>query len=407
VSAALQRRSVRARAPGLARAGGRVLAVVLFGILPCALLLLILISDFHGGTGSWAIDFNGNFRVPAKEILQGISPYHPDELVRVRQAVAAGHRPDEFQKGVFAAYPAPALLAGLPFAWLPQALAEWLWAALMLAAGGLALRLVGVRDWRVYGVALLGPSAISSVLFGAVDFALVLGLAACWRWRDHALRCGVALGGIIAIKLIALPLVFWLVATRRWRAAGLSLATAGAIIAAGWALIGFDGLAGYPHLLSVLTDIESDRGYSAVAYANLIGISGKAASLAPYALGVCLLAALWCARRRREGADEAAFMLGVLLMLAFTPIVWHHYMVLLFVPLAVYCPRFAPIWTLPLACWIVWRGAFLYTGPAERIVFLAVVAGIAVWALVPRVQRLGRPSPEGCPDDSAGSITLV
>jgi len=181
VSAALQRRSLRARAPELARVCRRVLVVLLFGILPASLLLAILVGSFRSGTGAWAIDFDGNFLRPAHEILRGVSPYHPAELVHVRHAVAAGHRPDEFHDGVFPAYPAPALLLGVPFSYLPLGLAEWIWAACMLFAGGLALHLVGVRDWRVYGIALLTPAAMSSVLLGAVDFALMLGIAACWR----------------------------------------------------------------------------------------------------------------------------------------------------------------------------------------------------------------------------------
>jgi hypothetical protein len=379
VSTTLERRSLRT--PALARACRRIAAVALFGVLPAVMLVSILVGSFRSGTGAWAIDFHGNFFVPGHEIASGVSPYHPDELVRVRNAVAAGHLPDEFHDGVFAAYPAPALLIGVPFSFLPQALAEWLWVVCMLGAGWLALRLVGVRDWRVYGAALLTPAALSSVLLGAVDFLLILGLAACWRWRDHAGRAGAALGGLVALKLLALPLIVWLLVTRRWRAAAVSLAVAGGLMVAGWALIGFDGLAGYPHLLSLLTDIENTRGYSAVAYANLVGISGHAASLAPYVLGACTLPALWAVSRRREGGDEAAFLLGVLLLLAFSPIVWHHYLVLLFIPLAVVRPRFAPIWTLPLLCWIVWRGAFFYTGWAERIVFLLVVAGISAWVL--------------------------
>jgi hypothetical protein len=394
VSAALQRRSVRARAPELARACRRVLAVLLLGVLPPALLLAILVGSFHSGTGAWAIDFDGNFFTPAREILHGLSPYHPDELARVRDAVAAGHRPDEYHDGVFVAYPAPGLLLGVPFSYLPIGLAEWLWAGCMLASGALALRLAGVRDWRVYGIALLTPAAMSSVMLGAVDFVIMLGLAACWRWRDHAGRAGFALGAIVALKLLAAPLVAWLLVTRRWRAAATAAAVSLGLWLGGWALIGFHGLSGYPHLLSLLTDIEKDRGYSAVAYANLIGISGHAASLAPYAAGACLLAALWLVSERREGADEATFLMGVLVLLALSPIVWHHYLVLLFVPLALYSPRLTPIWALPLVCWVVWRGAFFYTGPAERLVFLFVVAGVTAWMLTrSHAARTGASSP--------------
>jgi hypothetical protein len=402
VSAALQRRSVRARAPELARACRRVLTVVLFGVLPAALLLAILVGSFHSGTGAWAIDFDGNFFTPARQILHGLSPYDPAEVARVRDAVAAGHRPDEYHDGVFAAYPAPGLLLGVPFSYLPLGLAEWLWAGCMLASGLIALRIAGVRDWRVYGIALLTPAATSSVLLGAVDFVIVLGLAACWRWRDHAGRAGFALGAVVALKLLAAPLVAWLLVTRRWRAAATAGASSLGLWLAGWALIGFHGLSGYPHLLSLLTDIESNRGYSAVAYANLIGISGRAASLAPYALGACVLAALWVVSKRREGADEAAFLMGVLAVLAFSPIVWHHYLVLLCVPLAIYSPRLRPIWALPLVCWVVWRGAFLYTGPAERLVFLFVVAGITAWMLT---RRRGAPAATAAPAAPHGTLS--
>ncbi len=389
MSAALPRRAVRA--PELARAGGRVAAVLLLGILPPVLLLVILAGSFHSGTGAWAIDFNGNFYAPGHEILDGVSPYHPAYLERVRTWVAAGLLPDRFHDGVFAAYPAPGLLLGVPFSLLPQALAEWLWAGCMLVSGWLALRIVGVRDWRVYGAALLTPAALSSVLLGAVDFALVLGLAACWRWRDQAGRAGLALGAIVALKLVAAPLVAWLLVTRRFRAALVAGATAAGLWLGGWALIGFHGFSGYRHLLSVLTDIESDRGYSPVAYAKLIGLPESAASLAPYVAGVALLGVLWLVSRRGEDGDEAAFLVGVLLLLAFSPIVWHHYLVLLFVPLAVYCPRFSPIWLLALVNWAVWKGAFFYTGWAERVVFLAVIAGITAWALT-RARRDGVPA---------------
>jgi alpha-1,2-mannosyltransferase len=365
----------------MARAGRRVLTICLFGILPVGLLLVILVGSYHFGTSAWSIDFDGNFYKPAHEIVNGISPYHLDTLVRVRHAVANGHKPDDFQNGVFVAYPAPALLIGVPFQYLPLVLAQWLWIGCMLAAGALALRVAGVRDWRVYGAALLTPAAVSSLMLGAVDFALVLGLALCWRWRDHAGRAGVALGAIIALKLLAAPLIAWLLVTRRFRAAGVACATSAGLLLGGWAVIGFHGLAGYRHLLSVLTDIESSRGYSAVAFAQALGLSGSAASLAPYAAGVVALTAMWRASRRREGGDEAAFLLGVLAVLAFSPIVWHHYLLLLLIPLAIYSPRLTGIWFLPLACWIGWKGAFYYTGWFERTVFWIVVAGIVAWML--------------------------
>ena len=114
----------------------------------------------------------------------------------------------------------------MPFTAIPLVVASWVWLGLLLLCGGLALRLAGVRDRRVYAAALLAPPVVSSLFYGSVDLVLMLGLAACWRWRDQAGRAGLALGAIIALKLIALPMVAWLLVTRRFRQA-LSRSPAG------------------------------------------------------------------------------------------------------------------------------------------------------------------------------------
>ena len=306
VSATLER---GVRAPGIAQACMRALWFAWIALLPVALLVFVF-QSIRNGHSAWAIDFHGNFRVPAQEILRGSSPYHPAELAHVRAAVAAEHSPIEFQHGVFAAYPAPGLLVGVPFTAIPAAVASWLWFGCLLAAGGLALRLAGVRDWRVYTAAVLAPPVVGSLFYGAVDLVLMLGLAACWRWREHAGRAGWVLGAMVALKLIALPLVLWFAATRRWGAAALSLAVAGILAVAGWAVVGFGELTAYPHLLSLLTDIESTRGYSAVAFADALGAGTAAAAWAPYAVGACVLAALVVVARRTPRAEGETFMLG-------------------------------------------------------------------------------------------------
>ena len=345
-----------------------------------ALQIAFVVHNVGAGHTAWAIDFAGNLRVPAQEILRGDSPYHPAELAHVRDAVAAGHSPFAYHHGVYATYPAPSLLAGVPFTALPFAVAAWLWFGCLLAAGGVALRLAGVRDRRVYAVALFAPPVLGSLYYGSIDLVLMLGLAACWRWRDRAGPAGIALGAIIALKLIALPLVVWLVATRRWRAAAVSLAVGGCVMGAGWALIGFHGLAGYPHLLSLLTDIESSRGFSAVAYATALGASPGVAAFAPYVVGAVLVAALVRASRRHANPDAAGFLFGVLAILAFSPIVWQHTVTLLLVPLAVLRPRFGPFWVIPLLLWIA-PDTVGATGALQLVVFAIVVTALCVRAL--------------------------
>ncbi|MDX6617703.1 MAG: hypothetical protein QOK36_89 [Gaiellales bacterium] len=384
VSATLERQ--RVMADGIAHAGRRMIVVAWVALAVLALAVYLVQSVRNGHM--WAIDFSGNFRGPGQEIARGDSPYHLDQLVRARAAVAQGRSPIEQHHGVFAAYPAPGLLVGVPFAAIPALVAAWLWLGCLLAAGGLALSLAGVRDRGVFAAALVAPPVVGSLFLGAVDLVLMLGLAACWRWRDHAGRAGLALGAIIALKLIALPLVVWLIATRRWRAAAIALATASALMLAGWAAIGFDGFTGYPHLLSVLTDIESDRGYSTIAFARALGAGASAAGWAPYLAGACLLAAVVGLARRGRGADGQAFLLAVLAALALSPIVWQHSIALLLVPLAVLRPRFGALWMLPVLLWLAPDSATIASSP-QLIVFAAVVACLCAAALTRATRRNG------------------
>ena len=217
----------------------------------------------------------------------------------VRAAVAAGHSPIEYRHGVFADLPgARAARWACPSRRSPLVLAEWLWLGCLLAAGGLALRLAGVRDWRVYAAPPWPPPVVCSLFYGAVDSLLMLGLAACWRWRDHAGRAGAR----------------WARSSRsswsrcRWssgswpRGAGapqrVSLAVAGALALVGWALIGFGGLGGLS-APALAADRDRER-------ARLLGscLRGRArcrastATLAPWAIGLCLAGALCIVARR-------------------------------------------------------------------------------------------------------------
>jgi hypothetical protein len=390
VSVAQQHATVRAH--GLAIGARRVSQVLLFGLLPLVIVGATLVGGFHTGTGAWALDFNGNFIIPARDILRGVSPYHPAYLAHVRDAVAAGHRSDEFSRGVFATYPAPALLIGVPFTYLPAALAEWLWVGLMLGCAALALRIVGVRDWRVYGAALLAPALGTSLVYGTIGGALMLGLAATWHWRDHAWRGGLALGALIALKLIFVPLLAWLLITRRWLCALLACASAAGLWLAGWALIGFHGFAGYPHVLSLLAQIERNQGFSSISYALSLGLADGVASAVPYVLGSFVLALLWIAvRRGGPRADAHGFLLAALAMIAFSPIVWLHYLVLLLVPLAVLRPRLGIAWLMPSLLWVMPFAAFTPANTIHRLAFAAALMGTVGFAFGARELVSGGP----------------
>jgi hypothetical protein len=383
MSAVLGGPSVRVH--GLAVGARRVLQWLVLCVLPIGIVGTTLVMSFHHGTGAWALDFNGNFVIPARDILHGVSPYHPAYLERVRDAVAAGHQPDEFSRGVFATYPAPSLLIGVPFTFLPAAVAEWLWVGLSIAAAALALRLVGVRDWRVYGAALLAPAVGTSLSYGTVQCILMLGLAATWRWRDHAWRGGLALGALIALKLIFVPLIAWLLFTRRWACAAVAGASAAALCVAAWAVIGFDGFTDYPHLLSVLTQVEKAQGFSSGSYVLSLGLGDGVAKAVPYVLGCCVIGLLWIAiRRGGSRADAYGFLLATLAVIAFSPIVWLHYLALLLVPVAVLRPRLSIAWLVPCVMWVMPFAAFTPANTIHRTVFLVALLGTVIFAFGPR-----------------------
>ena len=92
------------------------------------------------------------------------------------------------------------------------------------------------------------------------------------------------------LKLFLWPLVVWLAATRRFVAAGLTLAVAAVATMLAWLVIGLDGFADYPELVRKLTDVVGDRGYSLDA---LAAASGAGAGVVPVAAGAAAVLGGW------------------------------------------------------------------------------------------------------------------
>jgi hypothetical protein len=275
------------------------------------------------------------FRAASKAVLHGNSPY-----------VIPSH--DALAKFDTFVYPPAAAFLFSPFALVPYSAAKVLMLVLSLASVFIALRFLGVRDWRCYGVAAVSMPVVSTVALGAFTSFLLLGAAATWRYRDRDALTGV-LGALTATsKLFLWPLGVWLLVTRRFRAGVVFVLAAIVLVIGGWAAIGFAGLTSYPHLLHLLTELEAHKSFSIVA---LLKLSGPAATGLSALLAVALVAAVVVANRTTDG-DRRAFAVAVLGTLAATPVVWMHYYALLFVPIALYRPRLSPLWAVPLALWL-------------------------------------------------------
>jgi hypothetical protein len=312
---------------------------------------------------SHALEDFGIFRRAATAVIHGDSPFvAPDP-----------HALAHFDKFV---YPPSTAFLFAPFTALPLPVGQFLMFLLGLGATFAALRLLGVRDWRCYGLSLMTPPVVNSLALGAVTPFLLLGAAAVWHYRD---RPGVA-GPVAALtavtKVFLWPIGFWLLATRRLRAALLSVLLAAAVVVAGWAAIGFAGARSYPHLLRVLTDVEQGASYSPIA---LVGLKGSSATATAFALTLASLACVMWAARRDDG-DRRAFAIVVAGAVLATPVLWLHYFQLLLVPIALYRPRLSGLWFVPLALWLT-PASHANGSPWKISLALAVFATIVLRTL--------------------------
>lgn len=320
---------------GLALAGQRALRYLIYAMLVLSAVIWMFVDvRWAYNNGALAFDFLGTLWNPGVAILDGESPY-PAPLE------------SEVDVGNPGYYPPLLMLLVAPLTLLPWSVGAVLWTGLLVAALAGTLYVLGVRDVRCYGLALISAPVVSGLSWGNATLLLVFLVAATWRWRGHANRSAALVGLGIAIKLFLWPLLFWQLGARRYRAA----ATAAGVVLAGvlipWAIIGFDGFLAYPDLLRVAQEIYALHGYSTATIFGAVGLETQAATWTGLVLG--LGAGLLAVVVGRRGHEEASFSLAILAALAASPIVWEHYFAFLLIPLAIARPRFSALWmTLPL-----------------------------------------------------------
>jgi alpha-1,2-mannosyltransferase len=339
----------------------RLSSLLLFGVAPLLLYARVL----------WAAPPLVDFQVfwgAGQDVLAGRSPYPPLEAA----ALASEHA---------FVYPAPAALAMVPWALLPYQAAEALFALVLLAAVAATLAVLGVRDWRCYGAAFLWVPVLNASLVGAVGPLLALGVALAWRYRGSAVRTAMVVAAVVVAKVFLWPLVLWLAATRRLRAAALAAVAATVTTLVGWAILGFAGFRDYPRMLSMLADALQDLGFSPMALGLALGAPPDVARGLTLAVGGLALVAIFVLARRV--GDRAALSAALVSALLLSPIVWPHYFVLLLVPLALARPRFDPVWLLPLAWWAI-------RGQSEGVAW-EIVVGLGVALALAGFSAFARP----------------
>lgn len=299
-----------------------------------------------------AVDFEQTFRPAAERILDGESPYP--------------------------AYGYPPLVAFLsvPFALLPAA--DVVLVLVLVAALGVSLHLLGVRDWRCYGAAFLWGPVFHGLQTANVTIPMLLGFSLAWRYRDRAYATALAAGATAALKFIGWPAGLWLLATRRVRAAAAATAIGLVLVFGPWATLGFSGLAGYGASTGDLAEEMAPESYTVSALLRDAGLPSLGVALA---LLLAAGALVGCIAYGRRGDDRRSLAYAAVLTILASPIVWLHSFVLLLLPLALLRPRLSWPWVAPALLWLAsgnGNGA-----PWQTALTLAVAGAVFIAAVRP------------------------
>src|SRR5579875_2656584 len=325
-----RKRTLGARRAELVRAAEHAL----FGLVPVVATLALVAYQFK--LHAVALDFHAAYYPAVRRLLEGLSPY------------AATH--GEIVGGTSFVYPAVSAVLLAPFALASKGVAEVLYMLVCMACVPAILRTLRVRDWRLYGVAMLWFPVFDGWQSGNVTLPLTLMIALAWRHRDRPLVVGLVTAAAVSIKPFVWPLGLWLLATRRWKAAAWAFASGAAFNLVTWAVVVFGQLNPYLQLSTQHTDALWKGGYSMLAVANHLGFGrGVGEGLLLTASGCAAAVVIHLGTIKRRQRD--ALIVAILLMLLASPLLWAHYFSLLLVPLALRRPRLSPVWALPVLMW--------------------------------------------------------
>jgi hypothetical protein len=317
-------------------------------------------------TGTLAVDFHQELYRQAVTMLTDTSPGPPRAFDPVH--------------GAFLIWPPLGALDAAPFTILSLGTAEVFFAITGPLCYALALRLVGVRDWRVYGALGLWPQVVGEVRLAHLTPLLALLLAAAWRARERELRSGVWIGLAIGMKFFAWPLVVWLAAIGRRRAA----LVAGAIPAISILFIlPYTGLDEYFRTLREVSSVFDQATYTVFGFFAQAGAPDFVGRTVTVVLVAALLTATWIYR---------SFTLAIVTALIASPIVWLDFFGLAAIPLAIARPRLSLVWFVPLTTWGL-EGAGLEIGDAPGTARLFVVFAV-VFAVAFAGERRAAGAPE-------------
>jgi alpha-1,2-mannosyltransferase len=298
------------------------------------------------------------FRKAGSAVLNGHSPWHVEGFI----------------------YPATAAVAFVPFGAVSFAIGGFIFALLIIGALVAALWILGVRDWRCYAIAFLATPGEMSVITGTLSGVCALLAAVIYRYRDGRARPAAALAVALATKLFLWPLGVWLIATRRARSAVIAVGTMVLFLALSWLVMGSSSFASYRDSISPARQL-AEASYSPFALARAFGASP---ALATALIGLIGLAILAAARFIED--ERITFSLALLAALVLSPVVWIHYLVLLYVPIAIARPRLSALWFAPALYAPIGLKAHA-DGSLIRIGLVLAVTSLIFWLIIRAGER--------------------
>ena len=181
-----------------------------------------------------------------------------------------------------------------------------------------------------------------SVTTGTLSGVCTLLAAAVYRYRDNRWRAAAALAIGLATKVFLWPLGLWLIATRRARSAVLAASLTLLFLLLSWLAIGTSNLAGYRDSMSQAKQL-AEASYSPFAFIRALNLSPSLATVLVGIIGLSVVGAAWFVK-----SESLTFSLAVFAALLMSPVIWIHYLVLIYVPIAIARPRLSALWFLPM-----------------------------------------------------------
>lgn len=269
--------------------------------------------------------------------LRPLGPQDLQDFTRAARSVLAGRDPylplhsAAFRTGHAFVYPYLVAWLYAPLGALGPVAAKVAYAVISLAAIVASCRALGHRGFLPAALVILSSTTIIGLQMGTINALLLIGLAVAWRWRDRVLVVGVAVGLVAVTKLFLVPLILWLVISRRYRATLAAGLTFVVVLVGGWTL-GPLGPLDYVRMLVVLQAHESSHSWALVSLIRGLGLAARPAQAAAALVvgGLLAAAAVAC---RRGGAETIAFAAAVVASLLLSPIVWSSYVLILVAPL--------------------------------------------------------------------------